>query len=451
MHPAFSIIFFTSASGLGYGLLALLGILGPLGILPPDQILGFVALALALGAISAGLMSSAAHLGHPERALRAFSQWRSSWLSREGVASVATYIPAGLFGIGWVFLVHDRRPLGGVRPPCDHRRHRHGVLHGDDLPLAEADPALAQFLGHAELSRARADDRCALARADHRDFRDRPSDHFVARPRLRRHRRAAQARLLAVHRRVELGKHRRERDGSRRHRQGASLRGAAYLGELPPEGNGLQDRPQARNEAPPDRRGPGLRSAVPAVARAALRHGVAGGDRGHSRRPARHCRRPRRALAVLRRSEARGNAVLRRRAGIRPTASWRARGICRNRARQLHLPLRRRHHDRRAALAKSFGGRLAVLDVPRGGDIRRCLVSIAGDGLVTQQSAMSLSRPEKLVFDYEKVMALAIAAVPRPRTVLLLGLGGGAMARFLARYMPGCTLTLVERDPTSSN
>jgi sulfite dehydrogenase (quinone) subunit SoeC len=104
MHPAFSIIFFTSASGAGYGLLALLGILAPLGVLPPDPILGFVALGLALGAISAGLASSAAHLGHPERALRAFSQWRSSWLSREGVASVATYVPAGLFAIGWVFL-----------------------------------------------------------------------------------------------------------------------------------------------------------------------------------------------------------------------------------------------------------------------------------------------------------------------------------------------------------
>ncbi|RWD50299.1 MAG: dimethyl sulfoxide reductase anchor subunit, partial [Mesorhizobium sp.] len=42
--------------------------------------------------------------GRPERAWRAFSQWRSSWLSREGVASVATFIPAGLFGIGWAVL-----------------------------------------------------------------------------------------------------------------------------------------------------------------------------------------------------------------------------------------------------------------------------------------------------------------------------------------------------------
>src|SRR5690606_19276449 len=43
-------------------------------------------------------------LTHPERAWRAVSQWRTSWLSREGVMALATYIPAGLFAIGWVFL-----------------------------------------------------------------------------------------------------------------------------------------------------------------------------------------------------------------------------------------------------------------------------------------------------------------------------------------------------------
>src|SRR5690348_11637720 len=71
---------------------------------PPDAGFGLAALGLALAGITAGLLSSMFHLGRPERAWRAFSQWRSSWLSREGVASVATYIPAGLFGIAWVFL-----------------------------------------------------------------------------------------------------------------------------------------------------------------------------------------------------------------------------------------------------------------------------------------------------------------------------------------------------------
>ena len=104
MHPSLSVILFTTASGAGYGLLALLGVLAPFGILPADRMFGLVALALALGAITGGLVSSAFHLGQRQRAWRAFSQWRSSWLSREGVAAVATYLPAGLFGIGWVFL-----------------------------------------------------------------------------------------------------------------------------------------------------------------------------------------------------------------------------------------------------------------------------------------------------------------------------------------------------------
>ncbi|MBV5323812.1 MAG: dimethyl sulfoxide reductase anchor subunit, partial [Rhodospirillaceae bacterium] len=36
-------------------------------------------------------------------AWRAFSQWRSSWLSREGILAVATFVPAGLTALGWVF------------------------------------------------------------------------------------------------------------------------------------------------------------------------------------------------------------------------------------------------------------------------------------------------------------------------------------------------------------
>ncbi|MER8385880.1 dimethyl sulfoxide reductase anchor subunit [Mesorhizobium sp. M0166] len=104
MHPAFSVVFFTTATGAGYGLLALLGVLAGQGFIPPDFWLGLTGMGLALGLISAGLLSSAGHLGRPERAWRAFSQWRSSWLSREGVASVVTFVPAGLFGIGWVVL-----------------------------------------------------------------------------------------------------------------------------------------------------------------------------------------------------------------------------------------------------------------------------------------------------------------------------------------------------------
>ncbi|MBZ0162178.1 MAG: dimethyl sulfoxide reductase anchor subunit [Notoacmeibacter sp.] len=104
MHPAFSVIFFTTASGAGYGLLALLAIFTLSGLLPATTWLGFVAMAISLGLIGAGLLSSMLHLGHPERFLRALTQWRSSWLAREGVLAIATFVPTGLFGIGWVFL-----------------------------------------------------------------------------------------------------------------------------------------------------------------------------------------------------------------------------------------------------------------------------------------------------------------------------------------------------------
>ena len=99
MNPAPSIVFFTTASGAGYGLLFWLGLLRPLGLLPPAPGFALLALGVALALITAGLVSSTFHLGRPERAWRALSQWRSSWLSREGVAAIATYVPAGLLGL----------------------------------------------------------------------------------------------------------------------------------------------------------------------------------------------------------------------------------------------------------------------------------------------------------------------------------------------------------------
>ncbi len=102
MHPAYSVIVFTTASGAGYGLLALLGLTGASHGSSSDFWFGAVSMLVALGLITVGLLSSTFHLGHPERAWRAFSQWRSSWLSREGVLAVATYIPACLFGLLWV-------------------------------------------------------------------------------------------------------------------------------------------------------------------------------------------------------------------------------------------------------------------------------------------------------------------------------------------------------------
>ena len=102
MHPAYSVILFTTASGAGYGLMFWLSMGYALGLVPNTPLLLFVSMALALLLITIGLISSTLHLGHPERAMGAFSQWRSSWLSREGVAAVATYLPSGLLALIWM-------------------------------------------------------------------------------------------------------------------------------------------------------------------------------------------------------------------------------------------------------------------------------------------------------------------------------------------------------------
>jgi DMSO reductase anchor subunit len=93
MHPAFSVIAFTTLSGAGYGLLFWLGLLVAVGQAGRAPMLVLTALAISFVLVSAGLLASTAHLGRPERAWRAFSQWRSSWLSREGVAAVLAYAP----------------------------------------------------------------------------------------------------------------------------------------------------------------------------------------------------------------------------------------------------------------------------------------------------------------------------------------------------------------------
>jgi len=93
MHPAFSVIFFTTISGCGYGLLFLLGL--SLAANPLLFVRNEALLVLATGAVfaAAGLTSSLFHLGQPQRAWRALSQWRSSWLSREGVAALLSFVP----------------------------------------------------------------------------------------------------------------------------------------------------------------------------------------------------------------------------------------------------------------------------------------------------------------------------------------------------------------------
>lgn len=113
MHPAFSVIFFTVSSGAGLGLFVLLALadlfhLG--GGLRSEYLLfgGIIALIM----VAAGLLSSLFHLANPKNAWRAFSRFRTSWLSREGVFAMA-FFPLALAYLGLTWLHFE--PLEWLR------------------------------------------------------------------------------------------------------------------------------------------------------------------------------------------------------------------------------------------------------------------------------------------------------------------------------------------------
>lgn len=117
MRPAASILLLTTMTGFGYGLLAWLGAYSALGLLPAvggvKLLLAGIALSLILA--SFGLAASTLHLGRKARAWRALTQWRSSWLSREGVAALLGYPVAMAFGFAaWHGHVVQSRLFGAL-------------------------------------------------------------------------------------------------------------------------------------------------------------------------------------------------------------------------------------------------------------------------------------------------------------------------------------------------
>lgn len=101
MHPALSVILFTVSSGAGYGLVVLTVLLALTGLgggLSAPVILSAGVVGLIL--ITVGLLASTRHLANPKNAWRAFSRFRSSWLSREAVFAVLFYP----FAVAWIGL-----------------------------------------------------------------------------------------------------------------------------------------------------------------------------------------------------------------------------------------------------------------------------------------------------------------------------------------------------------
>lgn len=67
---------------------------------------------------------------------------------------------------------------------------------------------------------------------------------------------------------------------------------------------------------------------------------------------------------------------------------------------------------------------------------------------VYEQTAMRLSDPDYLHYEYTRTIMAGFAfAHPPVKNVLMIGLGGGAMARFIAGKFPDATLDIIEIDP----
>ncbi len=90
---------------------------------------------------------------------------------------------------------------------------------------------------------------------------------------------------------------------------------------------------------------------------------------------------------------------------------------------------------------------LFVVEAEMRGRKVRLLGTVGRTHEVMEHSAMDLAEPERLVFPYERMMLLALVLAERCQSVLLLGVGGGAMLRHLEAYLPAAAVTAVERDP----
>lgn len=63
------------------------------------------------------------------------------------------------------------------------------------------------------------------------------------------------------------------------------------------------------------------------------------------------------------------------------------------------------------------------------------------------QSTMRISQPEALELTYTQKMMSFMLFYPRPKAILLLGLGGGSLAKYCYRHLPRCNITAVEINP----
>ncbi|HEX9434450.1 MAG TPA: fused MFS/spermidine synthase, partial [Burkholderiales bacterium] len=78
---------------------------------------------------------------------------------------------------------------------------------------------------------------------------------------------------------------------------------------------------------------------------------------------------------------------------------------------------------------------------------RRALYFVGDKELDLVETLIDLREPYRLQHPYAQAMTAGLLYRPEPNSVLLVGLGGGALVRFLNHYFPDVRLDVVEIDP----
>ena len=106
MKPAWSVILLTTLIGAAQGLFLVVFAIDATRSPPPYFV--FLSCVVVLVLLALGLVASFFHLGRPERAWRAVTQWRTSWLSREVIV-----LPAFMACV-FLYVVSESKAVGAV-------------------------------------------------------------------------------------------------------------------------------------------------------------------------------------------------------------------------------------------------------------------------------------------------------------------------------------------------
>lgn len=94
---------------------------------------------------------------------------------------------------------------------------------------------------------------------------------------------------------------------------------------------------------------------------------------------------------------------------------------------------------------KSEYQKITIVDVP--GDYRQMIFDARLDGTDPIQSEMNKLDPTQLTLAYSQHMITSLALVPKPKHILIVGLGGGCLERYLYKVLPEVKITTAELDP----